>query len=376
MTYPFNQLLGQELLPVDIVLSPEWWNKNEGISFDSDFFFNTAKRVEEEQRMEKILYERWGKYGLGQHKNEKRPEIGAVHLAAGFLLSEMLGCKVNYTEGHPPQVIAAKREDLMLKEEDAFKSSAFKQISNLLDELKKKYGYLSGDINWGGILNIAMDLRGENIFMDMMMTPEEVKTYFNVIAGIIEKFTKAMLNETKTTSISVNRGVRHFKNPVFLHSECSHTMISAEDYEQYLLPFDIKWSQQRPFGIHYCGPNPHRMAESFAKIPHLDFLDLGWGGDIKVLRQHLPNTFFNIRLSPVEIINQTNDEIRETIIRLVKDSGNPYLTGVCCINMDDKVTDDKIDAIFETVESLRSNYKETTPAPPKTRGDSDILHFL
>jgi hypothetical protein len=355
MAYPFNQLLGQELFPVDIVLSPEWWNKNEGISFDSDFFFNPAKRVEEEQRMEKVLYERWGKYGLGHHKNEKRPEIGAVHLAAGFLLSEMLGCKVNYTEGHPPQVIAAKREDLLLKEEDAFNSTAFKRVSKLLDELKKKYGYLSGDINWGGILNLAMDLRGENIFMDMMMTPDEVKTYFNVIARIIEKFTKAILSETKTTSISVNRGVRHFNNPVFLHSECSHTMISAEDYEQYLLPFDIKWSQQRPFGIHYCGPDPHRMAESFAKIPHLDFLDLGWGGDIKILRQHLPNTFFNIRLSPVEIINQTNDEIRETIIHLVKDSDNPYLTGVCCINMDDNVADDKIDAIFETVESLRSN---------------------
>ncbi len=353
MSYPFNQILGQELLPVDIVLSPEWWNKNEGFTFDSDFFFNPAKRVEEEQRMEKILYEHWGQYGLGQQKNEKRPEIGAVHLATGFLLSEMLGCKINYTAEHPPQVIAAKREDLSLNEEDVFKSSAFKQMSNLCDELKKKYGYLSGDINWGGILNLAMDLRGENIFMDMMMLPEEVKSYFGKIARIIEKFTKAMLSETKTTSISVNRGVRHFKNPVFLHSECSHTMISAEDYEQYLLDFDIEWSQQRPFGVHYCGPDPHRMAASFAKIPHLDFLDLGWGGDIKMLRQHLPDTFFNIRLSPVEIIHQTNNEIRETIIRLVKDSGNPYLTGVCCINMDDKVTDDKIDTIFETVEFLK-----------------------
>jgi DNA replicative helicase MCM subunit Mcm2 (Cdc46/Mcm family) len=28
---------------------------------------------------------------------------------------------------------------------------------------------------------------------------------------------------------------------------------------------------------------------------------------------------------------------------------DPALTGVCCINMDDKVTDEKIDAIFEAV---------------------------
>jgi hypothetical protein len=34
-------------------------------------------------------------------------------------------------------------------------------------------------------------------------------------------------------------------------------------------------------------------------------------------------------------------------------SGNPYLTGVGCINMDDRVTDDKTRAIFETAFDLR-----------------------
>jgi hypothetical protein len=135
-------------------------------------------------------------------------------------------------------------------------------------------------------------------------------------------------------------------------------MISVEDYENFLLPFDINWSQRfRPFGIHFCGPDPHRMAESYAKIINLDFLDVGWGGDLKILRKHLPRTFLNIRLSPIEIIGQTCDEINETIIRLVHDSGNPFLTGVCCINMDDKVGDDKVLEIFKTVEELRRDYR-------------------
>jgi hypothetical protein len=356
MKYKHNEILGKKALPVDIVLAPEWWNKHEGITFDPDFFFHPIKRVEEEQRMEKVLYERWGQFGLGLNKDQKRPEIGAVHLAAGFLLSEMLGCEVNYTENHPPQVIAAKREDLLLNETDAFNSAAFKRATNLWSEMKAKHGYLTGDINWGGILNLAMDLRGENIFLDMMMTPDEVHQYFGKIKNVIEKFTSMMLTETGTTSVSVTRSVRHFEKPVMLHSECSHTMISAEDYEQYLLPYDIEWSRKRPFGIHYCGNDPHRMAESFAKIPHLDFLDLGWGGDVKILREHLPDTFFNIRLSPVEIEKQTNNELREIITRLVHESGNPYLTGICCINMDDKVTDDKINTIFKTVEELKREY--------------------
>ena len=101
------------------------------------------------------------------------------------------------------------------------------------------------------------------------------------------------------------------------------------------------------------------MAASFAKIPYLDFLDVGWGGDIKVLREHLPNTFLNIRYSPVELAKQTTEEVRDTIASLVKDSGNPYLTGVCCINIDESVSDDKIDTIFETVEILRKSFQDS-----------------
>ena len=353
----YNKLLGDKLLPVDIVLAPEWWNRHEGISFDKDFFFHPARRVEDEQKMEKILYDRWGKYGFGLLKNDQRPEVGAVHLASGFLLSEMLGCDVEYTENHPPQVISAKRDDLKLNPDDAFKSDPFKKFESMLEKLKSKYGYLSGDVNWGGIFNIALDIRAESILMDMLMQPEETKEYLSKIAIVIEKFTKGLGSETGTTSISVNRNVRNLKQSLFLHSECSHTMISTEDYEKFLLPFDVEWSKtNRPFGVHYCGDDPHRHAESFAKIPHLDFLDVGWGGDVKILRKHLPNTFLNIRLSPVEIVEQDNEEIRETITGLVKESGNPYLTGVCCINMDDKITDEKITTIFETVESLRNEY--------------------
>ncbi|MEI7422201.1 MAG: hypothetical protein WCK18_08905 [Prolixibacteraceae bacterium] len=344
------------ILPVDIVLAPEWWYQNERITFDRDFFCHPLKRVEAEQRMEKILYERWGRFGLGLHKDQARPEIGAVHLAAGYLLSEMLGCQVNYSENHPPQVLPAHQELRKFDADAAFRSAAFRKITVLADSLKYKFGYLTGDINWGGILNIAMDLHGEEIFSDMMVTPNETKDYFTGIAGIIEKFTSFLVSETGTTSISVNRGVRHIQKPVLLHSECSHTMISEDDYREFLLPFDQEWSKNRPFGIHYCGPDPHRMASSFAKIPHLDYLDLGWGGDVKVLREHLPDTFFNLRLSPVEIARQSHDEIRETIIRLVRDSANPFLTGVCCINMDDSVTDDRISTIFETVEKLKEEY--------------------
>ena len=356
--YIRNPLLNNPILPVDIVLSPSWWFKHEGITFDSDFFYHPDKRVEAERKMEKGLYERWGAFGLGADHNRDLPQVGAVHLAAGFLISEMLGCRVEYQEDTPPQVKPAGREDLHIDIDAAFRSEAFSRFLQLTDRLQQKYNYLAGDANWSGILNLALDLRGEMFFMDMFDKPDQARAYLQNIGYVIEKFCNGIETKTGTSSISVNRNVRYFERPIYLHSECSHTMISTEDYEKFLMPIDLAWSEKyRPFGIHYCGTDPHRYAETFAKIPHLDFLDVGWGGDVKKLRQFLPNTFLNIRLSPVEIVKQSEEDIRQTIIRLVHDSANPYLTGVCCINMDDKVSDKQITAIFETVSELRRQYE-------------------
>lgn len=357
MPFHRNELLQNEMLPVDIVLSPAWWYRHEGITFDEDFFFHPARRVEVERRMEQVLFNRWGRFGLGSDRNADLPVAGAVHLAAGFLIPEMLGCTVRYAEAKPPEVIAANAGTLDLEPERAFDTPVFKRLERLADALSAKYGYAIGDVNFGGVLNHALDVRGQTIFMDMLDQPDKAAAFFAALAEVQERFTTFIERRTGTTSISVNRTLRHIPKPVYLHSECSHVMISTSDYERFLLPLDVAWSRRRrPFGIHYCGTDPHRYAESFAKVPHLDFLDVGWPGDVKKLREHLPNTFLNIRYSPVEIVKQTPDAIRATVRRLVHDSANPYLTGVCCINMDDQVTDDQVSAIFEEVEQLRNEY--------------------
>ena len=357
MQFARNDRLQNQMLPVDVVLHPSWWHRHEGITFDEDFFFHPARRVEVERRMEQVLYDRWGQFGLGEQGDRDVPWIGPVHLAAGYLTSQMLGCRVDYSEGAPPQVIAANVDSLELSRDAPFQSPAYQRYERLLDSLKTKYGYLKGDIGWGGILNTALDLRGEQFFLDLYDRPDRAARFAADIAAVVERFARQMREATGTTSISVNRNVRHIAEPVHLHSECSNVMISTEVYEQFFLPFDVAWSRQyRPYGIHHCGKDPDRFAASYAKVPHLDFLDVGWGGDVAEIRKHLPRTFLNIRLSPVEIIDQTPDEIRRTIRKLVRASANPWLTGVCSINMDHQVTDEQVAAIFEEVEVLREEY--------------------
>ena len=349
-----NAFTRRPRLPAEIVLAPAWWHDREGITFDESFFFHPARRVEEERRMERALYERWGRFGLGEHRHEDRPEIGAVHLAAGFLLSEMLGCRVEYREDAPPQVVPAERDSLAIDPEAAFRSPAWKRFEALVEALETRFGYVTGDVNFAGVLNLALDLRGEALFLDFFDRPEESKAFLSALFEVIDRFTRYVERKSGTTSLSVNRTVRHLEPALFLHSACSLTMISTDHYERFLAPFDAAWSRsRRPFGIHYCGEDPHRYGDTFARLPVLDFLDVGAGGDPAALRQALPRTFLNLRLSPVEMARSSPTEVSDTVERLVAASGDPDLTGVCCINMDEKVADEAITALLATAERLR-----------------------
>jgi hypothetical protein len=139
-------------------------------------------------------------------------------------------------------------------------------------------------------------------------------------------------------------------------------MISEDMYREYLLPFDIAWgkscaARNIPYGIHYCGADPHRFAKSFAEVPNLGFFDLGWGGNVPVLRKALPDTFLNLRLSPAEMDKWTPVQVKETVKKLVRQSANYSLTGICCINLDDMVPDANIDAVFEARQELLTEKK-------------------
>jgi hypothetical protein len=49
---------------------------------------------------------------------------------------------------------------------------------------------------------------------------------------------------------------------------------------------------------------------------------------------------------------------------LVADSGNPALTGICCINLDHRVSDAQVAAIFEAAAELRWEFQAAAQPDP------------
>ncbi len=343
-------------IPVKVIFHPAWWYGHCGISFEKDFFYDPGYRVEVEQKMDAYLYERFGDLGLGRKNAGARPVVGPVHLAAGFIVSGLLGCEVKFHEKASPDVIGRNMSDaeiMQLSVPDIEGCASLSELRSMMDTLEDRFGYIEGDFNWEGVQNIALDLRGEQLFIDYFENPRIVKHLFDVVSETLVRFVKYIKARTGTSSLSVNPSTGCFKPHVNLHSNCSIAMISPDTYEEYLLEYERYLSKNlQPYGIHHCGNNMHKFSGAYSKVGGVCFYDVGWGADVKECRQKLPDEFFNIRLSPVRIRTNSVQDIEEDILGLVEDNGGTEHMGLCCINMDFDTPDENIRKIFEVAEAL------------------------
>lgn len=347
-------------LPVTFVFHPDWWYQNYGLTFEKDFFYDPDVRVEADRKMRKILFGRFGSLGMGEQHPEMRASIGAIHLAAGYIISEMFGCDIKYYRGASPEVLPKMISDKEVDNIEPIKlgeNVAFKQVVKLVDKLKNWFGYVMGDINWQGVLNVALDIRGQAIFIDMMQNPHRARRIFKSITKTLIDFVNYIRGETGTSSISVNRAVKYVDPKINLHSNCTVAMISPEVYEEFLLEYDVKLSKAlQPYGIHHDGPNLHLHADGYTKVPNVCFFDVGWGSDISLCRKKLPGAFFNLRYDPVKLRTAPPEEVKEDVLRMLRGAGDPYKVGFCCINMGSDTPDENIATIYHAVEEYKEEF--------------------
>ncbi len=348
----------QTLLPVDVIFTPQWWHRNYGLTFQEDFFFDPRTRVANERLMRHALHERFGDLGLGQSEAENRPVVGPVHLAAGFMASAVLGCEIKFSEDGPPQVIPANltHEQVMnLRVPDLVNTAPMKQQVHMMDVLEGEFGYLEGDVNWGGVQNVALDLRGQQLFLDYCDNPALADHLLNVVAQTELEMATYIRNRTGTTSLSTNRIVASLDSRVNLHSNCSVTMVSNGTYEQFLLRHDQYLADHlQSYGIHYCGTDMEHVLAGFARINGVEFFDVGWGSDIARCRHALPDAFFSLRLSPVRLKTATVEDVRNDLNHLLDRVGPLDRAAVCCVNIDCGTPDENVREIFRVVEQRRS----------------------
>jgi hypothetical protein len=219
-----------------------------------------------------------------------------------------------------------------------------------MDALEAEFGQVVGDFDTDGVLNTALQLRGQQLFLDLLEDPELCAHLFSVVARTQARLAAYVASRTGTNSVSTNRSILQVDPKIYLHGNCSVQMISPALYERCLLPHERYLAERLPpYGVHHCGNNLHLFAQAYSQMPVV-FYDVGWGSNVARCAAALPDAFLNLRLSPVRMLQQPVDDIRRDVEQLLTAAGRTHNVGLCAINLDYGTPDDNVLAIFRAVE--------------------------
>lgn len=334
-------------IPVEVIFNPNWWFHYYGIRFGEEFYFDREQRIRNDLMMGRALRER---FGLGAGCGEPRPVLGSQYVAGGFVVPALLGVEIRFSDNQAPWPVPrslSRNEALALSPPEIETTWPMSHLAEDAEWLQRQFGSVVGDLNTDGMLNTALQLRGQQFFLDLVEDEELAAHLCSVIVETQARVAEFLRQRTGTCSVAVNRSILHVDPAIYLHANCSNQMLSPELYRRRLLALECRLAKRlQPFGIHHCGGNLHKFASLYAETGAV-FYDVGWGSDAAQCSRALPDAFLNLRLSPFRMLRCRADEIRADAERLLLAANRATQVGLCCINMDYGTPDENVLALLE-----------------------------
>jgi uroporphyrinogen-III decarboxylase len=311
----------ENCIPLRVGFYPDWWHKEYGISFDKKYYFDPETRIEARLAMDKELYERFGDVGMGDSDPQPKPVItaGMITLPAVF------GCEVIFEDEALPWAVPMNlTEDQVMKLEvpDIFNTWPMTEWIKQIDYMKSKYGKVIGDINTTGIQNLALKIRGDQLYIDYFENPDLCHRLLGICTECVKRLFEFNFRTTGTGAVDVTP----MADPkIAVIPNCTEEQISNAIYETFLLRYENEVAEaleSHGFGIHHCG-SVNEVLKGYAKVRNLRFIEIGFGSDVKRCREVLgPEVAVNARISPVLMKNGTSEEVAAEVKHLI-DQGAP-----------------------------------------------------
>lgn len=309
-----------------------------------EYFHNPAYRVEVNLKQQKYLYERFGHLDMGRANPAPEPLIdyGMV------LLPEVFGCEVVFEDDALPWAMPLNLSDqeiMDLEVPDVINSPPMQRLITQMDCLQSKYGRISGSINPTGVQNLALKIRGDQLYIDYFENPELAHKVLSVSTQAILQLTAYMKKRTGILA----PGVTPMARPeIFVTPNCTVFQISNETFETYILQYENMLAEAYPpFGIHHCGSGDE-VSQGYAKVKNLVFLEVGPNTDLVSLRQLMPEVHINARVDPVRMLNCTPEEIAGDVRHLIDTGGPLDKLSIDAVGCDYGTPDQNVEAMLKT----------------------------
>jgi hypothetical protein len=221
----------------------------------------------------------------------------------------------------------------------------FQDILSQLDEIHRLTGSAQGFLNWQGVLNTAFRLRGQDIFMDVLVEPEQAYQVFDVIAETMIQGKKKLY--AKQAELGTYYDFGNIGN-------CVVNMVSGPQYREHVYPYDMKIRKEfRNFAIHNCAWSVTDYIKTYAETPGLGYVDMGIMSDLAKVKACCPDTRRNVLYTSMDLLNKSTDQIRKDFEYVAE------VLGPCDIGLPDieaDVPSDRILFALDLCEELSEKY--------------------
>jgi hypothetical protein len=255
---------------ISIEFSAAWWQARYG---------DTAGR---DRR--RLLFERFGDLGLGEENPQPaQPVVGGEY--GHRFMSALWGCEIVHLADHAPAArplpdARGRMENLEVPDLDS--SPVIQRLVADARALKERHGVCRAEITFGGPLNNAVSVFGDEILLILASEPDLARHVLGkmgeAIVAVHDRVVCLINGEDPAAARAANWSI----------GNCPVGMISPETYRQVVLPADLWFRGQSTgqFCLHHCGVFD-RYVEVYKPLKPA-FLDLGPGSDLRLARQAYP----------------------------------------------------------------------------------------
>jgi len=343
-------------LRVSLGFTPRWYRSRLGIDFSEPWHRDPVYRYKTLIQMKELLHNLFPsvpyftpRYSGRAYEGKKiEPTCATISGVNGIMtLPAIYGIPIVYSRDGWPDAQAGmhipKEELAKLKPFDLDQNPVVQDIFRQMDTIEKTWGPIYGYLNYQGILNIALKVRGNDIFLDFFDDPPFVKRFFHHIAGTIETLSKRVQARQRASGFHVN---------LLSMSNCVMNMVSPEQYEEFVLPLDLYLSTQyERFGIHTCNWDTTPYLDQLRKIRKMGYLDTGIVADLSRIKRMFPETRRAVLYGPVQLEQNSEEQILADIQRIATEYAP---CDIVMADVEDTTPDSKVRWFLEVVKEISS----------------------
>lgn len=340
----------EPFLRPEIGFTPKWFHEALGIEFDESWHTNPEVRRNSIAAMATETRKRFGQVGqIGCMQEQDQPLDLLTGTFGALVVPGIYGVPIKYQSIDWPwsrhgQFLNDAAADAL--EPPSLDANPFwENLMLQLDWIERVNGRMEGFINWQGVLNSAYRLRGEEIFPDMISSPDRVKHILGCVAETMIDGIKRLYERQRKTGVELAH---------VTISNCLVNLISPDDYEEFLLPFDRQIADSfEMIGVHNCAWNADGYTAQYATLPDVAYIDMGIESDLRTAKARFTNARRALMYTPMDVREKSIEAITSDFEHIACNYGP---CDIVLADIDYGVPDERVRELIDLCRRLSDKY--------------------